>query len=148
MMPLSMTDESFSIFEGTVNGRPLVAMVNAALRSFGGKDTLPFFLSIGTQLKNPTSNGLVTSSEADDLNNWEEAVESRLMGRGRFVFVGRVTWNAQRELLYYLESKESFTAALKALSDDHFTRPFKFFCEKDSGWHWADLWLDRCQPRP
>ena len=139
-MPLSMTDESFSIVEGTVDGRPLVAMVNAALGSFGGKETLPFFLSIGTQLKNPTSNGLVTSSEADDLNKWEEEVESRLMGRGRFVFGGRVTWNAQRELLYYLESREPFTAALKALSDDHSMRPFKFFCEKDSGWHNCESW--------
>lgn len=143
-----MTDESFSILESTVDGRPLVAMVNAALHSFDGKQTLPFFLSIGTRLRNPASNGLVTSSEADDLNNFELEVEARLRSRGGFVFVGRVTWNGQRELLYYVESREPLLAALNAFSNDQATRPFTFFCENDTGWHNADFWLDRCQPAP
>jgi Family of unknown function (DUF695) len=143
MLP-NMKDESFSILEGTIDGRPLFAMVNSALRAFDGKEALPFFLSIGTQLRNPTSDGLVTSTEADDLNNWEEALESRLASQGVFVFVGRVTWNGQRELLYYLESREPFMAALKEFSDHQSTRPFKFFCERDSCWHSVDLWLDRC----
>ena len=141
-----MTDESFSILEGTIDSRPFIAMINAALRGFRGKKTLPFFLSIGTAVENPTSNGLPTSTEADDLNKWEEGVEARLIGAGRFVFVGRVTWNGQRELLYYVERKEPFTAALKAFSVQQSARPFNFSCEEDSGWDRAAFWLDRCRP--
>lgn len=138
-----MTDESFSIFQGMIDGRPLIAMISAALRGFTGKETLPFFLSVGTQLRNPTSNGLPTSVEADDLDKWEQEVESLLTQLGRLAFVGRVTWNAQRELLYYLESNEPSETALNAFSDKKSTRNFRFSCEKDSEWHRAALWLDR-----
>ena len=75
----SMTDQFFPFLKGTIDGRPLIAMINAALRDFSKKGCLPFFLSVGTQVRNPTDSGLPTSTEADDLNKWEDEVDFRLM---------------------------------------------------------------------
>ena len=147
MTPAIMTCESFSILEGTIDGRPVVATINMALRDFAEKKRLPFFLSVGTRLQDPTSNGLPTSTEADDLIEWEHEIEARLTGQGKCVFVGRVTWNAQRELLFYVDNEAQFAGALRALSGGQSIRAFNFSCEKDSDWQRAALWLNRADSR-
>jgi hypothetical protein len=136
-------DGTFSIFQGEVDGRPLFATIDMKLRDFPDKQELPFFLSLSAPLINPTSDGLPTRSDADSLNTWEDAVEAQLRSGGRFVFIGRVTWNGHRELLYYLNTQQPAVEALKTLSDAHSTRPFAFTCERDEKWTKADYWLNR-----
>jgi hypothetical protein len=136
-------DGTFSVLKGEVDGRPLIAMIDMGLRNLPDKQRLPFFLSISIPLISPTSEGLSTQSDADSLNTLEDAVEVRLRSAGKFVFVGRVTWNGNRELLYYVNSQQPAVAALKTLSDAHSTRPFAFRCERDEKWEKANFWLNR-----
>ena len=133
-------DGTFSVIQGEVDGRPLVAMIDVGLRELPDKQGLSFFLSLSTSLINPTSDGLPTRSDTDSLNTWEQAVEERLRSAGKFVFVGRVTWNGHRELLYYVGNQQPTIEALNALSG---TRPFAFTCEHDEKWAKADYWLNR-----
>lgn len=133
----------FSIFQGSVDGRPMFAMIEMGLRNSPEREALPFFLSISTSLINQTSDGLPTGTDADNLNGWEDAVDARLQSAGKHVFVGRVTWKGYRELLYYLKDEQTAIEALKALSDAHSTRPFAFTCERDEKWTKADFWLNR-----
>jgi hypothetical protein len=136
-------DGTFSIFQGEVDGRPLFATIDMKLGDLPDKRELPFFLSLSAPLINPTSDGLPTESDADGLNAWDDAVEAQLQSGGRFVFVGRVTWNGRRELLYYLKTQQPTVESLKKLTDAHSTRPFAFTCERDEKWTKADYWLNR-----
>ena len=90
---------TFSILQGNIDGHPLFAMIDMGLRNSPDRQVLSFFLSVSTPLTNPTSGGLPTRSDAENLNTWEDAVEASLRSAGKFVFVGRVTWNGHRELL-------------------------------------------------
>jgi hypothetical protein len=126
-----------------VDGRPLVAMIDMGLRGMPDKQGLSFFLSLSTSLIGPTSEGLPTRSDADNLNIWEDTVEERLQSAGKFVFVGRVTWNGNRELLYYVGNQHSTLETLKIMSDVHSTRPFAFICEPDDEWERVGVWLNR-----
>jgi len=132
-------DGSFSIMQGEVDGHPLFALIDTRLRDLADKQRLPFFLSLSTTLTNPTSEGLPTQSDADNLNAWEEAVEARVQSASIFVFVGRVTWNGHRELLYYVGNQQSTIETLKTLPG---TRPFAFTCERDEKWKKADFWFN------
>jgi hypothetical protein len=132
-------DGTFSVIQGKVDGHPLVAMIDMGLRDLSDKQGLPFFLSLSTTLINPTSEGLPTRGDADNLNKWEEIVEARLRSATDFVFVGRVTWNGHRELLYYVGKQQPTVEALKALSG---TRQFAFTCDRDEKWAKADYWLN------
>jgi hypothetical protein len=132
-------DGSFSIMQGEVDGHPLFASIDTRLRDLGDKQHLPFFLSLSTKLTNPTSEGLPTQSDADNLNAWEEAVEARVQSASIFVFVGRVTWNGHRELLYYVSNQQSTIETLKTLPG---TRPFAFTCERDEKWKKANFWFN------
>jgi Family of unknown function (DUF695) len=140
---LASQSGTFSVFQGDIDGHPMLAMIDIGLRDSPEKLTLPFFLSVSTPIINPTSNGLPTGSDADNLNGWEGTVETTLQSAGGFVFVGRVTWNGRRELLYYLKNQQPAIEALKALSDAHSTRPFAFTCERDEKWTKTDFWLNR-----
>jgi hypothetical protein len=133
---------SFSIMQGEVDGHALFASIDMRLRDLADKQRLPFFLSLSTTLTNPTSKGLPTQSDADNLNAWEEAVEARVKSASIFVFVGRVTWNGHRELLYYVGDQQSTIETLKTLPG---TRPFAFTCERDEKWKKADFWFNHPQ---
>ena len=136
-------DGTFSVIQGEVDGRPLVAMIDMGFRELDDKQGLSFFLSLSTSLINPTSDGLPTRSDTDSLNTWEHAVEERLRSAGKFVFVGRVTWNGHRELLYYVGNQQPTVETLKTISDVHSTRPFAFICERDDEWERVGVWLNR-----
>jgi len=136
-------DGAFSIFQRQLDGRPVFAMIDMDLRDSPDRQTLPFFLSLSSPLIDPTSDGLPTRSDADSLNAWEDAVEAQLRSVGKVAFVGRVTWDGHRELLYYVESQQPAVEALKKLSDSHVTRSFEFVCERDEKWKKAEFWLNR-----
>jgi len=136
-------DGTFSVLQGNVDGRPMFAMIDMGLRNSRDRQALPFFLSLSTPLMNPTSDGLPTKSDADNLNRWEDAVESALRAAGKFAFVGRVTWNGHRELLYYLATQQPSIDNLKTLAESHSTRSFAFASEHDEKWTKADFWLNR-----
>jgi hypothetical protein len=132
-------DGTFSVIQGEIDGRPLVAMIDMGLRELPDKQALSFFLGLSTSLINPTIEGLPTRSDADNLNAWEGVVEARLQSATNLVFVGRVTWNGHRELLYYVGTQQPTVEALKSISG---TRPFAFTCERDEKWAKADYWLN------
>jgi len=134
---------TFSVLQGNLDGHPMFAMIDMGLRDSPERESLPFFLSISTPLIDPTSDGLPTKNDEDSLNSWEDAVEARLQSAGRFVFVGRVTWNGHRELLYYLATQQPASDNLKTLAEGRSTRPFAFASERDEKWTKAGFWLNR-----
>jgi len=138
---------TFSIMRGEVDGRPVIAIIDTKRRDLRGRQGLPFFLSLSSPLIGPTSEGLPTRSDSNSLNEWEDSVEAKLQSVSKFAFVGRVTWNRNRELLYYIDSPKPAVEILQTLSDAHSTRPFAFACERDEMWTKADFWLNR-QPSP
>ena len=123
---LASQDGTFSIFQGEVDGRSLFATIDMKLRDLPDRQGLPFFLSLSAPPINPTCDGLPARSDADNLNAWEDALETQLRSGGRFVFVGRVTWNGHRELLYHLDGHPPTVEAIRTLSESHSTRPFSF----------------------
>ncbi len=79
---------TFSIMQGEVDGRPVIAMIDTKLRDLRGRQGLPFFLSLSSPLIGPTSEGLPTRSDVNSLNEWEDVVEARLQSVSKFAFVG------------------------------------------------------------
>lgn len=134
---------TFLVLQGKVDGHPMFASIDTRLRNSTERQYLPFLFSISTPLINPTNDGLPSGDDADNLNSWEDAVEAKLRSAGRLAFVGRITWNGHRELLYYLATQQPAIDNLKTLADSHSLRPFGFTSERDEKWTKADFWLDR-----
>lgn len=126
--------EQFGLLEVEVDGRKLIANIDLSLRTFADKSSFPWFLSLSTALREADTDGLPTKREADALNSWEDRVEAAIALTANSKYVGRVTWNGYRELLYQLEQPEAAVSALQRLIDGGATRPFAFRCQRDDSW--------------
>ena len=138
-----MIDEAntFSILEGEYDGSPVVAMICSNLKNHIGKSAMPWFLGLSTPLSKPTAQGLPTTEEAEELNRWEDAVDRVIRSQCTHIFVGRVTWKANRELLYYVSKPEPIVPEIQKLIDSQTMRPFAFRYEQDPGWTNVDIYL-------
>ena len=135
------TGEKFSIFQSELDGHPLIATIDMALSAYKSKATLPWFLGLSAPLIRPTRDGLPTPSDSIALSEWEDLVEKLINPACRFVYVGHVTWNGSREVLYYVDRVEPAATLLKKLGDDHVTRPFAFRCERDDVWENVSIYF-------
>lgn len=133
---------TFAILEGKQDGHRLVLTLDTSLSHFGDKSEFPYFLAVHTELANPTVEGLTTKAEADELNAWEELVDGRLKAATKTVFVGRVTWNGRRELLYYVNGDRPAQETLTALSSAKSDRSFSFSCQRDDDWKKVESYMN------
>ena len=132
---------AFAIFQGEKDGRPLFATIDTTPHDNTFKATYPWFLGITTSLTNPTDDGLTTHQEASALNDWEDSLEKQFSGTCRFVYVGRVTWNGKRQLLYYVDTLDSIEAKLRKLAEEHTGRAFDIEVERDDQWNKVSVYL-------
>ena len=65
------------------------------------------------------------------MNDWEDVLEKDYLGGCRFEYVGRVTWNGARQLLYYLDRPER---NLKKFAHDFSKGVFDFRYQPDERW--------------
>lgn len=120
---------SFSGLQGEKDGRPLVAIIDMSLRDEKTRAAFPWYLGISTQLTDPTQDGLPKAQEESALNDWEDSLEKEIAAECRFVYVGRVTWNSTRTLLYYVDKPDAIAAKLRRIADGHPARALRI----DSG---------------
>ena len=134
---------SFSVLKGEMDGYPLFATIDTSLRDYKQKASVPWFLSISTPLIKPTSDGLTTRQEADELNKWEMKLDKKIAVETHYVWVGHVTWKGHRELLYYVAKRDPVNRTLQSLIDHHVARPFAFRCERDKAWSKVDVYFKK-----
>jgi hypothetical protein len=137
----TQSHEKFSVFKSEMDGHPLIATIDVGLHGYESKASLPWFLSLSTRLIEPTKDGLPTPGDSIALNEWEDLVEKRIAAVCPFVYVGHVTWNGSREVLYYIERDEPAASVLRKLRDDRVTRPFAFLCERDDEWDKTSIYF-------
>jgi hypothetical protein len=132
---------SFALLEADMDGRPLIANIDLSLRTFARRAEFPWFLSISTALKDADEHGLPTELEAATLNVWEDHIDTVLDSAVSFKYVGRVTWNGHRELLYQVTDSQAAARALQQSIDSRKIRPFAFRCEQDTSWSHVSAYL-------
>ena len=125
---------TFSILKGEKGGHTLFATIDSSFRDKKVRAGFPWFLSVSTSLKDPTADGLTTDQEASELNDWEDLLQKNYLEDCRFMYVGRVTWNGTRQLLYYLDKPDCAETKLKKFANDFPKRVFDFQYQRDEQW--------------
>ncbi len=133
---------TFTVTQRLKEGHALVATIDTSLRDGKAKADYPWFLSLSTPIVHPTRDGLTTDDEATMLNAWEDSLEKEFSGECRFVYVGRVTWNGTRELLYYVDRPDSIVPKLEKLAQDDSKRHFSVRHERDEQWREVSAYFE------
>jgi len=138
--------EQFAVMKSEIDGRPIIVLVNTALRDRTAQENFPFFVSIGTTIENPNEFGLPSNEEAERLNIWEDEIEANIHALTQYAFVGRVTFNAQRELLIYVSSKGALVKKLEEIVRSGACRPFGFNVQDDPNWEAVQPYFEKRLP--
>jgi Family of unknown function (DUF695) len=132
---------TFAVVKTYRDGHPMFMTIDTGLRDGKAKVGHPWFLSISTPIKHPTRDGLTNDAEAAELNDWEDGLEKEFSGECGYVYVGRVTWNGSRELLYYLDKPDSIVPKLEKLATGGSRREFHVESARDDTWGKVDSYL-------
>lgn len=134
---------AFQVFESELDGWPLIAVIDKSYGTFNGKEKYPWFLSISAPLINANEKGLPNNQDAEALNQFEDNIESELNKACSFLFIGRVTCNGYRELVFYIDNPKKVADRLQSIIDSKKFRPFAFQCEKDNKWERVSVYLGK-----
>jgi uncharacterized protein DUF695 len=133
--------EAFSILEGTIDGYRIVATIREGLHNCKSKSGMPWFLGFSTPLSDRTAEGLPTEQETGDLNRWEDILDQNIRSQCQCIFIGRVTWRGNRELLYYVVRPEQVVTEIEKLISHQALRPFAYRYEHDPQWSNVSIYL-------
>jgi len=132
---------TFAVVKSYRDGHALFLTIDTNVRDGKVKAGYPWFLSVVTPIKYPTKVGLTNDAEAAELNDWEDGLEKEFVGACRYVFVGRVTWNGTRELLYYVDKPDSIVPKLEQLAAGSAKREFHVQSTRDDNWEKVDPYV-------
>jgi Family of unknown function (DUF695) len=124
----------FVVLQGEKDGHPLFAVIDKTERDDQFKATFPWYLEISTQFMDSTPDGFPKDQEAAVLAGWEDSLEKEIGGECRFVYIGHLTWNKARTVLYYVDRPERAVAKLKKIANDHAQRAFTVKSQRDEHW--------------
>jgi hypothetical protein len=116
---VEIPDPHYSLIDTERDGNPAVVVLNDALERFKHRDIFPWHLTITIEATRLAKNGMPTKAEASILDDLGDKIDDALAacrtehGSINALFLARITWNGQRELVYRVHDPKLVDAELK-----------------------------------
>jgi hypothetical protein len=139
-------EEAFSVIEFRQNNLPGIGVINSSLVAFEPKAVFAWHLSIMIQFKGLIENGMPSQAERDVVDPFGDEIVRRIKGsdptKPNALLLGRITWNATREILFRVYDPEEANKYLTTLVEGNCCRPLDYRMEADEEWKLAKWHLD------
>jgi len=132
----------YALIDTSLDGLPVVLIVNSALVDFKAKEDFPWHLSIIIRFKGATKNGMPTRNESMIVTELSEQLERHLTSNNNSLFLARQTWNGEKQLLLRVSNPETADSILRTLTNTHNTREWEYRMEHDDHWEFAKIYFD------
>jgi len=140
-------EESWSVINFVQEDMPGVGLINTALRSFEGREVFAWHLSLMLELEDLVENGMPSYPEREVIESLEKGLNAELTlpkEKPNALFVGRITWNSTRELIWRVFDPEVANEVLqRVINEKSYTREFDFKMEHDPVWKRAEWHLKK-----
>ena len=135
-------EEIHTVVEFKQNDLPGIAIINSALVEFEPKVVFAWHLSIMIEAQELGENNMPTPDEQKTLYQFEDEMVPSIKANGNAVFLGRVTNDGRRELVYRIYDPEPVNEYLQGLiSSKTHLRPFDYRIDPDENWEKAQWHL-------
>jgi len=128
----------------TAEELPCITGVNIGLADLEAKVVFGWHLSVIFNFNDIADNGMPSPTEVEDVKPWEDELDKVFIGdigKPNALFLGRVTWNGTRELMYRVFEPEPIHQYLAGIIEaKSHPRWFGYRIDPDSEWELA-LWL-------
>jgi Family of unknown function (DUF695) len=126
--------KSWTVAEGTHEGRPVATRFNIALRPIAGREEFPDRLGIVVPLRNPNDRGFPSRAELRQLDEIEELIDKRLSGGNQSILAGVITSNGLREFVVYTSNVDEAASKASALAKEVSTHEVQIIVRSDPAW--------------
>ena len=144
---VTFPEEAFSTMNFKQDDLPGVGVVISSLNNFAHKEIFAWHLSLVIYYDDLIENGMPSIKEREITDPFCDHLEELLKGENankpNGLFLGRITWNATRELVWKIYDPEITDKELKRIieTDEH-PRQFDYKMEADPKWELSKWFLD------
>jgi len=125
--------DSWSMFEGTRDGRPMIVRGNTGLSAVAGKPPFGYRFGVAIPLHSPREDGFPTTDESKELAAIEDALLATLpASTTRFALV--ITTSGFREFVFYTSAPDTIPPAMHRLQKEITSHRLQFYVERDEAW--------------
>lgn len=126
--------KSWSVAEGTHEGKAVATRFNVALRPIAGHQEFPNRLGIIAPLREANDRGFPSRGEIKQLDAIEELIERRMCGNNESLLAGVVTSNGLREFVVYTSNLEVASTKAEAVVREATTHELQIIVRNDPQW--------------
>ncbi len=133
---ISEYPDTWSLLKGADQGKPMFIRYRDGLKEAVGHAGYEFQIGIATPLLDPTSEGLTTDAEAEELWKVEEALDDVLSSNDEAVFALTITTGGMREFVFYAAEwkPEYYENKVKEVNKQFSNRDLQFMMKHDKNW--------------
>jgi hypothetical protein len=152
-MRVVIPEERLLVVEFRQEGRPGVACLNSSLVDFEPKIVFRWHLSVWMVLTDLIDNGMPSQAQRDLVDPFGDSLDAMFKGsiedKPNAMFLGRLTWNGSRELIYRVYDPEPVDVALQVIiRKAQHPCAFDFRMDDDPQWKLAEWHLRAARPNP
>lgn len=133
-IPETKIEDSWSMFSGEHNGKPLIARVNTALKRYAGHSQYQHQVGVAVPFRLPDDNGFPSSDEASELAEIEDLLCLELETQNESLFAAVITTGGMPEFVFYTSNSQSVEDKLKALTKRVHSHQIQGMIRPDANW--------------
>ena len=126
--------KSWSVAEGTHEGKAVVTRFNLALRPVAGRDEFPDRIGIIAPLHDANDRGFPNRAEIKELDVIEELIERRMSIGNESLLAGVVTSNGVREFVVYTSNVDVAKTKAESVVKEVTTHELQVIVRNDPQW--------------
>ncbi|MGB1038188.1 MAG: DUF695 domain-containing protein [Bacteroidia bacterium] len=132
-------EEAYSTIEFNQDDLPGIGVIADSLKQFKERKVFGYHLSVVIYYNDLIENGMPSQKEREETDPFCEYLEDLLKGDNpkhpNGLFLGRLTWNKTRELIWKIHDPEIADKELKRIieTEEH-PLPFDYRMDPDSNW--------------
>ena len=139
-------EEKYQIIEFKQEDLPGIGVINLSLVEFEPKEVFSWHCSIMIDFENFIENGMPTNEDVLKAEKFEDYLDENIKGENKekpnALFLGRITWNKTRELIWRVFEPELTNDFLtKIIEEKSYPFEFDYKIEDDTEWKLADWHL-------
>lgn len=139
--------ENYQIINFEKEGLPASGTINISLKGFEPKEIFSWHCSLILDFEGFMENGMPTKEQVLIADKFEDFLDDKIKGTNKekpnALFLGRVTWNKTRQLLWRVYDPDLVNQFLKnTIEDNKYPLNFDYNISFDEEWTYAKWYLE------
>ncbi len=140
-----LPDDSYSIVECELEGKPSIIVVNSGLKGFKNRDVFGWTCTLMIEFKDLADNGMPTHEESDIVLDYVEKLDSAIKGNPdhpNALFVARETCDGQMQVYWQVNEPKLVHEYLQSIIQEKtYPREMEYRIEYDGEWKKVEWFL-------